>query len=119
MFNLMVEDIGSSMLGFQIQYQHARDQYYNPDNRSEHTSGPVQTHPENMTEEELTQEQLTSMSSNDKDIADAIDSLNFDFGLNYNWNQHPVVEGVSDTTSQHTVLQPLISHSYFNRSPGA
>ena len=60
-----------------------------------------------MTEEELAQEQLTSMSSNDKDIANAIDSLNFDFGLNYNWNQQAVVEGVSATTSQHTVLQCL------------
>jgi hypothetical protein len=58
-----------------------------------------------MTEEERAQEQLTSMLSNDKDIADAIDSLNFDFGLNYNWNQNAVVEGVSASTSQQIVLQ--------------
>ena len=97
-FYELMKEMKSKQLGTQVQYDLAMYDYYaGYQKRPEVTAAPMQTHPENMSEEDRNIEFLTSSTGNVKDSTVEHDSLSLDFGLNFEWDKEPPLLDVSLT----------------------
>ena len=97
-FYELMKEMKNKQLGTQVQYDLAMYDYYaGYQRRPEVTAAPMQTHPENMSEEDRNIELLTGSTGNVKDSTVEHDSLSLDFGLNFEWDKEPPLLDVSLT----------------------
>jgi hypothetical protein len=104
-----------------VQYELAMYEHFSGfQKRTEVTAAPMQTHPENMSEEDRDIELLTSRCTNDKDCMEEHESFNFDFGLNFEWDKEPAIIDVSvrhfSFLLQYSLSYPFLCSMFFQGS---
>jgi hypothetical protein len=91
----MMHTYKSSRMGFMIRYETAISDYYRDTPRVEPLQAPTRTRPEEMTEEDIEREQLTTLHNHKGDEDGNPQDGDFEYGLNYAWDAVPADIGVS------------------------
>ena len=95
-FDMIMRCLKRKKLGTCVQYELAMYEHFAGfQRRAEVTAAPMQTHPEDMSEEDRDMELLTNRAGNVKDCMEEHDGFSFDFGLNFEWDKEPPVVDVS------------------------